>query len=42
MTFLEHVEELRAAVWRSVAIAVILIATAWFFSGLSSSARARP
>jgi len=33
MTFLEHVEELRAAVWRSVAIAVILIATAWFFSG---------
>ena len=33
MTFLEHIEELRAAVWRSVAIAVILIATAWFFSG---------
>ena len=33
MTFLDHVEELRAAVWRSATVALILIATAWFFSG---------
>jgi sec-independent protein translocase protein TatC len=33
MSFLEHLEELRAAVWRSATIALILIATAWFFSG---------
>ncbi len=32
MTFLEHLEELRLAVWRSVAVAVILIVVAWFFS----------
>jgi len=33
MTFLDHVEELRAAVWRSATVALILVATAWFFSG---------
>ncbi|HZE19176.1 MAG TPA: hypothetical protein VE402_03565 [Candidatus Angelobacter sp.] len=33
MTFLDHVEELRAAVWRSATVALILIAGAWFYSG---------
>ncbi|HYQ89378.1 MAG TPA: twin-arginine translocase subunit TatC [Candidatus Binatia bacterium] len=33
MSFLEHLEELRAAVWRSATVAIILIAVAWFFSG---------
>lgn len=33
MSFLEHLEELRSAVWRSATIALILIAAAWFFSG---------
>jgi sec-independent protein translocase protein TatC len=33
MSFLEHLEELRAAVWRSATVAIILIAIAWFFSG---------
>jgi len=33
MTFLDHLEELRAAVWRSATVALILVATAWFFSG---------
>jgi len=33
MSFLEHLEELRAAVWRCATVAVVLIAIAWFFSG---------
>ena len=33
MSFLEHLEELRAAVWRAATVALVLIATAWFFSG---------
>ncbi len=33
MSFLEHIDELRGAVWRAVVVALILIATAWFFSG---------
>jgi len=32
MSFLEHLEELRAALWRAAAVAIVLIATAWFFS----------
>jgi sec-independent protein translocase protein TatC len=33
MSFLDHLEELRASVWRSATVALILVATAWFFSG---------
>ena len=33
MSFLEHLEVLRAAVWRAATVALILVATAWFFSG---------
>ncbi len=33
MSFLEHLEELRASVWRCATVALILVATAWFFSG---------
>ena len=33
MSFLQHIDELRGAVWRAVAVAMILIVTAWFFSG---------
>ena len=33
MSFLEHIEELRAALWRTATVALILVATAWFFSG---------
>ncbi len=33
MSFLEHLEELRASVWRSATVAIVLVATAWFFSG---------
>jgi sec-independent protein translocase protein TatC len=33
MSFLEHLEELRASVWRAATVALVLIATAWFFSG---------
>ena len=33
MSFLDHLEELRAALWRTAMVALVLIATAWFFSG---------
>lgn len=33
MSFLEHIEELRGALWRSATVALILVAAAWFFSG---------
>ncbi len=33
MSFLEHIEELRAAVWRTATVALVFVATAWFFSG---------
>ena len=33
MSFLEHLEELRAAVWRSATVALILVGSAWFLSG---------
>jgi sec-independent protein translocase protein TatC len=33
MSFFEHLEELRASVWRAATVALVLIATAWFFSG---------
>jgi sec-independent protein translocase protein TatC len=33
MSFLDHVEELRASVWRAAVVALVFIATAWFFSG---------
>jgi len=33
MSFLDHIEELRASVWRSAVVALILISAAWFYSG---------
>lgn len=33
MSFLEHLEELRGALWRCATVALVLIAAAWFLSG---------
>jgi sec-independent protein translocase protein TatC len=33
MSFLEHIEELRAALWRCATVVLVLVAAAWFFSG---------